>query len=189
LKDLSIEKANLTPAVTKVLSDLVSLRRLSIFGATVADADVENLSRIAGLEELELDGLNVRDDGLWPLQNLRDLRFLGLYGTQVRAASLRAMVTTAAGSQRPFPNLRVIDVRGGAGFDLADVSSLAVLENLEEMRVYAHDINDDAIAALKMFPRLTRLDVSEEIGWATSQSAIETLLKKALPHCEIFVEW
>jgi hypothetical protein len=189
LHDLSIERADLMRDSTKLFGELESLRRLSIFGSTLTDSGIANLSRLANLEELDLGGAQPTDDGLRPLQNLRRLRYLGLYGAKLTATNLRAMATTSDGSARPFQRLRTIDLRAAAGFKLADVSALADLESLDELRIYAHDINAEAIQALKSLPHLRRLDVAEEMGSGLPLNTLEVQLQKALPNCQICVEW
>jgi hypothetical protein len=189
LQDLSVQCKELTPRFTKLLGELTSLRRLSIFCSKLTDSDIANLSRLVNLEELDLGGRMPTNDGLRPLQNLRQLRYLGFYLARFNSANLREMATTAEGSARPFPNLRAIDLRVFDGFKLADVSALAGFESLDELRVYAHDINAEAIRALNSLPHLRRLDVAEEMGSGLPLNTLEAQLQKALPTCQISVEW
>jgi hypothetical protein len=186
LKALQVGTTQLTPYMMTVLAGLQSLRRLSLFSSTTTDGDFSALSQIKSLEELDLAGTNLDDESLRRLQPLRHLRYLGLCCAKLSSASLKAMVAPTDEGERPFPNLRCVDLQGCDNFKLSIVSNLAGLERLDELRLSPRNIDSEGITALTMLPGVHRIHLFMDQD--VSMPKLKARLEQALPNCRISVE-
>jgi Leucine-rich repeat (LRR) protein len=186
LKALRVKTTQLTPYMMTVLAGLQSLRRLSLFSSTTTDGDFSALSQIKSLEELDLAGTNLDDESLRRLQPLRHLRYLGLCCAKLSFGCLKAMVAPTVEGERPFPNLRCVDLQGCDNFKLSIVSNLAGLERLDELRLSPRNIDSEGITALTMLPGVHRIHLFMDQD--VSMPKLKARLEQALPNCRISVE-
>jgi uncharacterized membrane protein len=80
---LNLANAGLADPDTKVLSQMVNLRRLRLEGNSLGDAGVRQLAALTQLRYLNLHGTRVTDSGLESLATLEHLRELYLWNSAV----------------------------------------------------------------------------------------------------------
>lgn len=168
-------------------SDLKNLTKLESLtfrmGAEFSNKNLsKHLSFINKLKNLKTLTLYVGfAKGLPSLGNLTKLEELtiscGGYG-------INGVISNVPGLDK-LKNLRMLNLNSISGFRVSDLSALAGMKNLEELKFF--DVGDIDVDTLSKLPSLKKLGYFK-VGDAKSQEEAEVVLKeiqKSLPDCDI----
>jgi internalin A len=134
------------------LGNLVDLRELLVESADLTDAGLRHLRSLVKLKKLWLKAPLVTGDGLASLTRMKRLQELILFEVQLDPRGFEHL--------SKLKNLVELSVSGGSYRD-QDMTSLAALTRLKELRLTANDNIDGTFAAcLVDLPQLRRLSTS-----------------------------
>ncbi|HUQ90614.1 MAG TPA: hypothetical protein VM120_02960 [Bryobacteraceae bacterium] len=191
--DLDVHGSPLTNGAVSVLAGLTGLRRLSLastdisdgaaldqlksvvaldLGSTdLTDSGLKALASLPQLEELILRDARFTDKGLVHLAGLKNLRRLDLIRTRISDQGMRHLTGLSS--------LRSLSLDYGELYD-ASMEILAALD-LEELSLDNTHITDQAVARLKEFRHLKKLNLYHTLITGKGYQELQT----ALPNCKI----
>jgi Leucine-rich repeat (LRR) protein len=191
LEVLNLRGVRLTSQVFEHLAQLTTLRSLDIAFTEVEDDGFEQLSSLTKLESLALGGNRLSGSALSSLKLLPALRSLDAGGMQRVDSGRWGLALSDENLRRlsELPELRTLVLTGANLNDrridrpgnklaerseLADISKLRALRNLELLDLSRTPVLPEALAPLRDLPKLREL----RLGLATriDDSAIETLI-------------
>jgi Leucine-rich repeat (LRR) protein len=191
LEVLNLRGTRMTSQVFESLSQLTALRSLDIAFTEVEDDGFEQLSTLARLEHLAMGGNRLSGTALASLKLLPALRSLDVGGMQ-RVDSGRWGLALSDDNLRrlsELTDLRVLTLTGANLNDrridrpgnrlaerseLADISRLRPLKNLELLDLSRTPVLPDALAALRDLPKLRELRLG--LASKVDDTAIETFM-------------
>lgn len=123
LKDLRVDKSNVTDSGLRSIRWFSRLESLRLAGGRITDAGVQHLGGLTRLESLDLSDTQIGDNALKHLRSLQNLRWLDLDGTNVTDEGLRHLQPLTALEDLSLSRTRITDdgLRFLAGLSLWDL--------------------------------------------------------------------
>jgi Leucine-rich repeat (LRR) protein len=146
LRELLIEKGDITAAGLEPLAKLSGLEHLRIRGARIDNEAFERICSINSLQRLNLPQADLTDEGLTAVTNLNQLQLLRLGSPRLTDAGIASI-----GRVQTLRWLHLIDIPLSA----ASLKSIAELKNLESLYLDGAKLSDEAYEAFfRMRPDL-----------------------------------
>jgi hypothetical protein len=191
LEVLNLRGTRMTSQVFENLAQLTSLRSLDIAFTEVEDDGFEQLSSLSKLESLALGGNRLSGTALASLKLLPALRSLDVGGMQRVDSGRWGLALSDDNFRRlsELTELRVLTLTGANLNDrridrpgnrlaerseLADISKLRSLKNLELLDLSRTPVLPGALAALRELPKLHELRLG--LASKVDDTAIDTLI-------------
>ena len=137
LNELSVNFNKINDESLSTVSEFKNLRGLGLAFTRISDAGLVKLAEMPQLEDLYLDGTKITDEGLKNLAQIPRIRSLSVTHTGITGSGLKELEV--------LKNLESLDL---SYCDLKDISSLANLRNLKELRLSKNSLQDQQVSAL-----------------------------------------